>query len=169
MVGNTTCDKRLGILYKPRRLPDRHLAVFPQIASIPLSSSPPPLVAAPVPDAPLFSDAPCRSSPTHRAAPPRHTRSAVFRRWRARPRRRPPTPMRISVPDVAALPDSPPPALIPPRRRPRPTLLLGSGLLQPVCRADASASRTPPRPPAGVRVPDGRLGRAGFCLADVSP
>jgi hypothetical protein len=31
-VGNTTRDKR-GVLYKPCRLPDRHLYVFPQIAA----------------------------------------------------------------------------------------------------------------------------------------
>jgi hypothetical protein len=29
-VGNTTRDKRWGVLYKPCRLPDRHLTVFPQ-------------------------------------------------------------------------------------------------------------------------------------------
>jgi hypothetical protein len=33
---NTTRDKRSGVLYKLRRLPDRHLAIFPQIAASPL-------------------------------------------------------------------------------------------------------------------------------------
>jgi hypothetical protein len=35
-VGNTTRDKRWGVLYKPCRLPDRHLAVFPQSVASPL-------------------------------------------------------------------------------------------------------------------------------------
>jgi hypothetical protein len=56
MVGKTTGDKRWGVLYNPRRLPDRHLAIFPKSlppASLPLSSSLPLLLAAPVLDAPL--------------------------------------------------------------------------------------------------------------------
>jgi hypothetical protein len=71
-VGNTTRDKWWGVLYKPRRLPDQHLAVFPQIASLPPSSSSSPLLTVPVPDAPLFSNAPRRSSPTRaqRRLPP---------------------------------------------------------------------------------------------------
>jgi hypothetical protein len=31
MVGNMTRAKRWGVLYKPRRLPDQHLVIFPQI------------------------------------------------------------------------------------------------------------------------------------------
>jgi hypothetical protein len=58
-----------------------------------------------------------------------------------------------------------------------PALLLGGVLLQPVCRAaaaataddDASSCQPPLRPPDGVRVPDGRPGRGGVRLADVSP
>jgi hypothetical protein len=66
-----------------------------------------------------------------------------------------------------------------PRRRPRPPLLGGDrapalllvgGLLQLVCRAAAaSACRPPSAAPVGVRVPDGRSGRGGFRLANVSP
>jgi hypothetical protein len=71
MVVNTTCDKRLGVLYKPHRLLDRHLAVFPQIAASPLFlrrrhrrlSSPRPSSTRP-------SSPPRRPSSTRRANPP---------------------------------------------------------------------------------------------------
>jgi hypothetical protein len=118
------------------------------------------------------------SSPTRRSAPPRHALSAISRRWRARPRRRPPSPTRISAPDAAHLPDAVPlpdslphPALIPPRRRPRPSSSAAE-LLQLVCRAaaaDASACR-PLSVAAGRRACALMAGRAamGFCLADVS-
>jgi hypothetical protein len=110
--------------YISRRLPDQHLAVSPQITSprrrvsSPSSSSSPSLLAAPVPDVPLFSDAPCRSYPTRRFS--RHARSAVSRRRRARSRRRPPSPTRRISPMRC------PPSPDPPQRW-LPALLLGGG------------------------------------------
>jgi hypothetical protein len=53
--------QKVEVLYKPRRLPDRNLAVSPRsppLASLPLSSSPPPLLTTPLPDTPPFSGAP---------------------------------------------------------------------------------------------------------------
>jgi hypothetical protein len=162
MVVSMTCDKRSGVLYKPRRLPDRHIAVFRQIASLPpLSSLLPPLVAL-VPDAPLFSGAPRRSSPTcaQRCLPPSASSAAptsALTDAHLRPRRGA-SPRRGAPPWLAA-----PLALIAPR------------WLSSCSPYVAPPSPTPPlvgpplRLPAAVRVPRWPVGRAGFCLADVSP
>jgi hypothetical protein len=95
-VGNTTRDKRWGVLYKPCRLPDRHLAVFPQSAASPLflrhhhrrlsSSCPTPTRPSPTRgSSPTCRPSPMRRSP-RRDALPRHTCIAVSCRRRAWPR-----------------------------------------------------------------------------------
>jgi hypothetical protein len=146
MVDNMIHDKTWGVLYKPRRrFPPNRLVLPP-------SSSPPPLLIASVPNAPR------RSSLTRSAAPPRHARSAVSYRQRARPRRCPPSqsPTRISVPDAMTLPDAAALLDSPP---PRPWSLGGdrvSALLldsdpRPSSSVAASCSRyvalPPPTPP----------------------
>jgi hypothetical protein len=95
--------QKVGVLYKPRRLPDRHLAFFPQIAASPLFlcrrrchlSS---LHSSATRPSPTRGSSPThRPSPTRRSsrhdAPHRHARIAVSRRRWARPPRRACAPM----------------------------------------------------------------------------
>jgi hypothetical protein len=185
MVVNTTRDKRLGVLYKPRHLPDRHLAVSPKSpphlsssAVVAASSTrcarprrapllrPATLlrhVAPLLPDTPLLPDMHAAPSPAAgelgRANVRPHRRASPSPTRRISPTRRP-SPTRPPGPDH-------------PRRWP-PALLLGGDplpyssateLLQPVYRASATASacRPPLRPPAVVRVPRWPAGpRWGF-------
>jgi hypothetical protein len=125
MFVNTTHDKMSEVLYKPRRHPDRHLAVFSQIAASPLflhhhrRRLSLPRVSLTRGSSPTRRPSPtCRSSPTRRSS--RHTRSAVSRRRRARSRRRPPSPTRRISPMRC------PPSPDPPQRW-LPALLLGGG------------------------------------------
>jgi hypothetical protein len=130
-VGNTTRDKRWGILYNPRHLSDRHLAISPKsppLASLPPLSSLPALLAAPVPDERLlsnalpFSDAPLLPDttphPDTRASPsPAAPTSAPDRRaspWRGAPPDAAPLPDALPLPNAHLLPNRPcrPPALL---------------------------------------------------------
>jgi hypothetical protein len=168
------------------RFPPNH-----RLASLPPSSSPPPLLAVPVPDERIFSDTPLLPDvsllPDTRAAPSPATgelgRADVYPHRRASPRRGAP-PRRGASPRCGASPQrgGPPQLATPaapdplPRQRP-PALLLGGGPSPPPRRL-SSCSRyvappppTPPlagppvRSPAGVRVPRWPVGpRWGFAL-----
>jgi hypothetical protein len=169
-VVNTTRDKRSGVLYKPRRLPDQHLAVSPKLSPR-LSSSVVVTAASP------RRARPRQEALLRRAAPPRHARIAVSRRRRARLCRHPPSPTRISPTRCPSPTQHPSPT-----RRPS-TLLLGGGPRPSSSVAKLhSCSRyavpPPPMPPLAYPLcghrpacvcPDGRPGRARVGLADVNP
>jgi hypothetical protein len=151
-VANTNRDKRWAFGINLRAL--NHFP--PNRALLPRRARPHRLLSSPSCAAPL-----------RRPAPPRHARSTISRHRRAWPRRRLPSPC-ISVPDVgalrdaAALPDTPPRRPSSPQRRPRagppllgadhaPALLLGCGLLQPVCRAATATDTSIDDPLCGRR------------------
>jgi hypothetical protein len=170
-VVNTTRDKRSGVLYKPRRLPDWHLAVFPQITTSPLFlhrrrrrlSSP--RLSPTRGSSPTRRPSPTRAPPRC-VAPPRHARIAVSRRRRARSLRRPPL-TDADLRDAVHLPRRG----APPRRVPQPPSSAAAPSPPPQrCLSSIPAAGMPrrcrlPAPLCGRRpacvCPDCRPGRAG--------
>jgi hypothetical protein len=163
----TNRDKKMGVLYKPLG----HLTVFPQIAPFFLDA-PVHTAASPCCAAPLLSDAPLLPTRAQRRLPMPASSAAPTSALPAHLRPRRNGPPRHAAPAV------------PPLLRGDPSLLSSAATArQPSSSAAASCSRyaapppppTPPRAcpplrsPTDVHVPDGRPGRGGFRLADVSP